>query len=363
MIQQDIRPMKEWGLGLRTEKPILIAGPCSAETEEQVLQTFEGVAKQGVHMLRAGIWKPRTRPNSFEGVGVEGLAWVKSAAKPLGLPVCIEVAKAEHVEQALRHDIDVLWIGARTTVNPFAVQEIADALAGTDIPVMVKNPINPDLGLWIGALERLERAGINKLAAIHRGFSMYDSHPYRNAPQWDIPIELRRRVRGLEIITDPSHIAGRRDLLQEISQRALDLNFDGFMIETHINPDAAWSDAKQQVSPDGLGELLRSVIKRESTTDDPQFINRLQALRKEIDKIDYQVLAFLAKRMEIAREIGKYKDENNIAILQLERWDEIFRTRGAKAEDLQVAKSFIEDFLNAIHKESIRQQTKLMHGA
>lgn len=355
--------MQDWGLGLRTEKPIIIAGPCSAETEEQVQQTYRAIANQGVQMLRAGIWKPRTRPNSFEGLGAIALPWVRSASRSVALPLCVEVAKAEHVEQALKHEVDALWLGARTTVNPFAVQEIADALLGTDVPVLVKNPINPDLGLWMGALERLERAGVTKLAAIHRGFSMYDSQPYRNAPQWDIPIELRRRVRGLEIIVDPSHIAGKRSLLLEICQRALDLSFDGLMIETHIRPNEAWSDAQQQVSPEGLSELLRSVIRREASTDDPQFVNRLQDLRKEIDKIDYQLLAFLAKRMDIAREIGKYKDENNIAILQLERWDEIFRTRSAKAEDLQVAKLFIEELLNAIHKESIRQQTEVMHGA
>ncbi|MCH2046384.1 MAG: bifunctional 3-deoxy-7-phosphoheptulonate synthase/chorismate mutase type II [Saprospiraceae bacterium] len=354
--------IKDWGLGIHTDgSPLVISGPCSAETEQQVHQTYSALAKYPVHILRAGIWKPRTRPNSFEGVGSTGLQWIKQAGKMAGLPVCVEVANAQHVEEALQAGIDILWIGARTTVNPFAVQEIANALVGIDIPVMIKNPINPDLELWIGAIERLYQAGIRKLAAIHRGFSIFPKDEYRNSPQWNIPIELRRRIRGLEIIADPSHICGNRHMLKNVAQTALDLNFDGIMLESHCNPDEAWSDAKQQVTPAQLGNILAQLIKRQKTTNDPIFKRDLKRLREEIDAVDYQFLDLLRKRMEFVREIGDYKKENNVAILQIERWEEIYRTRMVKAPKMRVDIEFVEGLLQAIHKESIRQQTEILN--
>ncbi|MEL6650919.1 MAG: 3-deoxy-7-phosphoheptulonate synthase, partial [Bacteroidota bacterium] len=276
--------MKEWGLGLGDF--VVISGPCSAETPEQMMQSALGVAEHDVHILRAGIWKPRTRPNSFEGVGSVGLKWLKDAGKETGLPVCAEVANVKHVYEALRAGVDIMWIGARTTVNPFAVQEIADALDGVDVPVMVKNPINPDLELWIGAMERLQKAGLNKIAAIHRGFSTYGKTKYRNQPQWEIPIELRRRHPELAIICDPSHISGKRELLFDVSQKALDLNFDGLMLESHITPDKALSDAKQQVTPARLGEILQNLVHRSPSSSDPSLRSQLEIYRDEIDQFD-----------------------------------------------------------------------------
>lgn len=360
-----ITNIQNWGLNIsfNKEQPFVIAGPCSAETEKQVLETALKIntdAQNSVSMLRAGIWKPRTRPNSFEGVGEIGLSWLKLAGRTTGLPVCVEVATARHVEQALKHGIDVLWVGARTTVNPFAIQEIADALQGIDIPVFIKNPVNPDLQLWVGAFERFYNAGIHKLAAIHRGFSVYGNHLYRNLPLWEIPIELRRQVPGLEIICDPSHIGGKRSLLLEIAQEAMLLDFDGLMIETHIHPDEAWSDAAQQITPEVLGTLLSQLKKPQAEITDPIFLNKLEKLRKHIDQIDFKVLELLAERMQLVREIGDYKKENNITILQMERWAEIFRSRMATAPELHLAAEFIESVINAIHKESIRQQSEIM---
>lgn len=355
----DFINIAKWGLNLG-QRPFIIAGPCSAETEEQVMQTALQLSQQPISMLRAGIWKPRTRPNAFEGVGEIGLPWIKLAGRTTGLPVCVEVATPEHVELALKYGIDALWIGARSTANPFTVQAIADALRGVDIPVFVKNPVNPDLQLWLGAIERLYNAGIRKMAAIHRGFSVYGQHLYRNVPQWEIPIELRRLLPNLEIICDPSHIGGKREYLQEIAQYALNLDFDGLMIESHCSPDNAWSDAAQQITPDTLGLMLQALVKPEATTTDPIFLNKLEKLRKVIDLLDYQVLELLARRMELVREIGDYKKENNITILQIERWAEIFRTRTAKADKLQIDAPFIEAIINAIHQESIRQQTEMM---
>lgn len=358
----DIIPIKDWGLGLDTSKPLIISGPCSAETEEQTVQTCLGVAKQGAHILRAGIWKPRTRPGSFEGIGSVGLQWIKSASRLTGLPSVVEVANARHVYEALRNQIDILWIGARTTVNPFSVQEIADALKGVDIPVMIKNPINPDLKLWMGAFERFQKVGVNKLAAIHRGFSTYIKTDYRNKPEWEIPIELRRNMPGIEIICDPSHICGRRDTLLKVSQKAMDLNFNGLMIESHITPDTAWSDAAQQVTPDNLGVLLNSLVVRETNTENPVFNTQLDELRHSIDELDTELVDLLSKRMSVARQIGAYKKENNITILQMSRWNEVFDKRTKMVTDKELSVDFAKDLLQGIHNESIRQQTAVMNG-
>ncbi len=358
------KSIKDWGLGVDTKKPILIAGPCSAETEEQLIETCKQIAsKTNTSILRAGIWKPRTRPNSFEGVGKIGLPWLNTVKQQTQLPVTIEVANTAHVELALKAGIDVLWIGARTTVNPFAVQEIADSLKGIDIPVMVKNPINPDLELWIGAMERLHLAGINKLAAIHRGFSVVLSGPYRNLPKWDYPIELRRRIPGLQVICDPSHICGKRALLQGVAQKAMDLDFDGLMLESHINPDQAWSDAAQQVTPDDLKKLIDALLIRKPASSDPLFIDKLDSLRGTIDHLDQNILKLLGQRMEIATEIGKYKKENNIAVLDLERWKTIFDTRMKMAGANNLSELFADGLLQAIHQESIKKQTDVMNNS
>lgn len=356
--------IKDWGLGLNRSpnQPFIISGPCSAETETQVLETCTQIAAHGVSMLRAGIWKPRTRPGSFEGLGSKALPWLIKAGQLTNLPTCCEVANAHHVEAALKHGVHVLWLGARTTVNPFAVQEIADALKGTNVPVMIKNPVNPDLDLWQGAIERIVQAGIHKIAAIHRGFSVYNSPKYRNLPQWEIPIELRRRMPNLEIIGDPSHIAGKRALLYEIAQHALDLNFDGLMIESHISPDEAWSDAKQQVTPNGLEQLLQQLIARQAHTDDIDYHNKINHFRTLIDDVDQQTLELLAQRMEIVRKIGLYKKESNIAILQIERWINVRAAALKKAAAMDISEAFVEDFINTIHKESIRQQTVIMRN-
>lgn len=360
----NITNIKDWGLDIQIskEKPFLISGPCSAETEEQVLKTCTQIAHMGVDVLRAGIWKPRTRPGSFEGVGRTALPWLIEAGKQTNLPVCCEIANPTHVEEALKHGIDILWIGARTTVNPFAVQAIADALQGVDIPVMIKNPVNPDLELWIGGIERLIQAGVQKIAAIHRGFSVYNAPKYRNQPQWEIPIELRRRVSNLEIICDPSHIAGKRSLLYEIAQEALNLDFDGLMIESHITPDTAWSDAKQQVTPNGLDNLLKQLITRQLDTDNLDYLNKINQFRDLIDNLDTQTLNLLSERMEIVRKIGLYKKESNIAILQIERWLNVREGALKKAADSNLSKDFVEDIINTIHKESIRQQTTIMQN-
>ncbi len=357
----NVLRIKSWGLTINKEEPFLVSGPCSAETRTQVLDSCRHLAKYGVSLLRAGIWKPRTRPNSFEGVGAKGLPWIKEAGEITGLPVTVEVAKASHVEAALNANIDVLWIGARTTVNPFAVQEIADSLRGVDIPVMIKNPVSPDLELWIGAIERLYLAGIHKLAAIHRGFSVSKSTPYRNQPKWEIPIELRRRIFGLEVICDPSHICGKRSLLQGVAQKALDLNFDGLMLETHINPDKALSDALQQVTPEGLNVLMDSLVIREMTTDDPEYWNKLEELRQVIDQLDAEIIELLRNRMEVASEIGRYKKINNIKILDMERWRHIFATRMSMSKEANLSEDFANGLLQAIHKESIKKQTEVMN--
>lgn len=343
--------------GIEDKRPMVIAGPCSAETEEQVMNTAKQLAADGIKIMRAGIWKPRTKPGGFEGVGSEGLIWLKNVKKETGMYVSTEVATQKHVYEALKHGIDLLWIGARTTANPFAVQEIAEALQGVDIPVLVKNPVNPDLELWIGALERLSNVGLTRLGAIHRGFSSYDKKIYRNLPQWHIPIELKRRYPDLPILCDPSHIGGKRDLIQPLSQQAMDLNYDGLIIETHCNPDEAWSDAVQQVTPVRLKEILSSLVIREGgqSTED------LSDLRKQIDEIDTQLLELLAKRMRISREIGTFKKEHNMTVVQTDRYDEILSKRIAEAESMDINPEFMRIILEAIHEESVRQQVVILN--
>ncbi|MBL7784851.1 MAG: bifunctional 3-deoxy-7-phosphoheptulonate synthase/chorismate mutase type II [Chitinophagales bacterium] len=361
-IQLNITPLNDWGFQFPTDRPLIISGPCSAETEEQVMDTCVDLAKHGsVNMLRAGIWKPRTRPNCFEGIGSIGLKWIKEAGKATNLPVTVEVANVKHVYEALRMGIDVLWIGARTTVNPFSVQEIADALQGVDIPVMVKNPVNPDLALWMGAFERLNKAGITKLAAIHRGFSSHEKSKYRNRPQWEIPIEFMRQMPNVPVICDPSHICGRRDLLQTVAQKAMDLSFDGLMIESHNNPSKALSDAEQQVTPTAFGVLIDSLVLRNETSTDPVFLHNLEDLREMIDNADRELVALLAKRMKISERIGEYKRNNNIKILQADRWDEIIRQRSEIGIQQGLSAEFMFEWLNAIHKESIRHQGNVMN--
>jgi chorismate mutase len=341
--------------------PLVIAGPCSAESEEQVLQTAAALSKQNIHLFRAGIWKPRSRPNSFEGIGLKGLQWLKRVKQEYGLPVTTEVANGKHVEEALKQEIDVLWIGARTSVNPFAVQDIADALKGVKIPVMVKNPINPDLALWIGAIERLYHVGVTDLAAIHRGFSSYQKSKYRNAPVWQIPIELKARFQSLPIIVDPSHIAGNRELIFSVSQKALDLGYEGVMIETHPDPANALSDAEQQVTPEALKELVCRLTVRKTTYDDVDLVNRAEELRLQIDAADHDIIAALAKRMALVEQIGEYKKQNNVQVLQLERWKEIFRSRAEWATEAGVNPDFVAELYKLIHVESIRKQTEVLN--
>src|SRR5882762_9221817 len=345
------------------KRPLIISGPCSAETEEQMIATATRLASTGkIDMLRAGIWKPRTRPGSFEGIGTKGLPWLQQARKLSGLPVAIEVATAKQVEDALHFDVDVLWIGARTTVNPFSVQEVADALRGADVPVLIKNPINPDIELWTGAVERVAKAGIKQIGLIHRGFSSYGNTEYRNAPMWHLAIEMKRRTPGMMMINDPSHISGRRDILLDVAQKAIDLHFDGLIIETHIDPDKAWSDAKQQITPERLAELLDSIKWRHETTTEKNFITALEKLREQINHIDDELIQLLGQRMKIADQIGTYKKENNITILQTNRWNDILEKAFVKGEKLNLSKEFITKYYDAVHMESINHQTKIMNS-
>ena len=338
-------------------RPLIIAGPCSAETEEQVLSTARGLARAGIKVYRAGIWKPRTKPGGFEGVGVPGLAWLNKVKEETGMKVATEVANRGHVEACLEYGIDMLWIGARTSANPFAMQEIADALreAGKDIPVLVKNPVNPDIELWIGALERLYNAGIKRLGVIHRGFSTYGTHIYRNKPQWRIPLELRRRFPNLPIICDPSHIGGKRELIASLSQQALDMGFDGLIIESHCEPDCAWSDRNQQVTPEVLGVILDNLVFR----DAPVPTENLVHLRRQIDQIDNELIELLAKRLNISREIGTYKKEHNIPIVQASRFDDIMRSRVLAAKSMGMGEEFMKQILSSIHEESVRLQLEI----
>lgn len=354
------KPSSIFQLSNTLQDPFIIAGPCSAETEVQVLETVKLIAQQcpQVNLLRAGIWKPRTRPNSFEGIGSIGLPWLKNAGNEVGLPVSTEVANAKHVEEALKAGIDVLWIGARSTVSPFIVQEIADALRGVKIPVMVKNPVNPDLALWIGALERLSQVGIKDLAAIHRGFSSYNKTKYRNVPNWEIPIELKRQFPELPIICDPSHIGGSRDLIFTLSQQAMNLQFNGLMIETHLNPDDAWSDAAQQVKPSVLGEILHQLKTNQQEASDSSQFPELNVYRQEIDRLDNYMLELLAERMNIATEIGKYKKTNHIAIHQPKRWAATIKRALEIGATNGLSEAFILELFQKIHKESIDKQSK-----
>lgn len=355
----DASPLSKWELGL-PEGPVWIAGPCSAETEEQVLETARGVKAAGAHMFRAGVWKPRTRPGSFEGVGAKALPWLRKVKLEIGLPVAIEVANVKHVYDAMRAGVDIVWVGARTTVNPFAVQEIADALRGVDIPVMVKNPVSPDLELWIGAIERLAEAGITRLAALHRGFKAIQKSPLRNEPMWQVPIELRRRYPKLPVICDPSHIAGRRDLIAEISQEAMDLDYDGLMIEAHCDPEQAWSDAGQQVTPDVLGDILANIVVREPLAEDAAFNLRITQLRSQLDKLDTDLVNVLAERMGVAEEIGRLKKASNVTVLQTSRWDETLRQVRFHGREHGFDEAFIDAMFKAIHQESINRQERVL---
>lgn len=355
----DIQPIQSWIPNI--QRPLIISGPCSAESEEQVITTASLLAETGkVDVLRAGIWKPRTRPGSFEGVGSVGLKWLQAAKKETGLPVAVEVANVKHVYEALKHGVDILWLGARTTVNPFSVQEIADALQGVDAIVLVKNPINPDLNLWIGAIERIAKAGITRIGAIHRGFSKYGPSKYRNEPNWQIPIDLMRTLPELPMICDPSHISGNRELLAPVSQKALDLNFHGLMIESHVNPSVALSDAKQQVTPVDFNTIVDNLILRDTTLADNS--NPLGELRSEIDRIDDELLSLLAGRMQVSRDIGEFKKANNLTILQAARWEDILQKAIEKGVANGLSKEFIAGYLKSIHLESINQQTKVMNG-
>ena len=344
------------------KRPLIISGPCSAETEEQVLETAQRLAATGkVDMLRAGIWKPRTKPGKFEGIGAKGLPWLQQAKKITGLPTTVEVATAKQVEDALTFGVDVLWIGARTTVNPFSVQDVADALRGVDVPVLIKNPINPDLELWQGAVERVARAGINDIGLIHRGFSSYGNTEFRNAPMWHLAIEMKRRMPGMPIINDPSHICGRRDILLATAQKAIDLDFDGLMIESHIDPDNAWSDAKQQITPERLAEMLGEIIWRRENVSSETFHAALDKLREQINHIDDELMQLISQRMNIASKIGEYKKNNNVTILQSSRWSEILEKAVKKAGKLDLSEEFVIKYMDAIHMESINRQNKIMN--
>ena len=352
----DIKPIKFCGVD--SKRPVVIAGPCSAETEEQVMETAKDLAKNGVRIFSAGIWKPRTKPGGFEGVGSVGLTWLQEVKKETGMLVATEVANKQHVEEALNAGVDVLWIGARTSANPFAMQEIADSLVGADVPVLVKNPVNPDLELWIGAMQRIYNAGIRQIGAIHRGFSAYGKHLYRNMPQWHIPIELRRRMPELTLICDPSHIGGKRELVAPLSQQAMDMGFDGLIVESHCDPDSAWSDKSQQVTPEVLNFILNMLVVRDTT----QTTESLTLLRQQIDQIDNDLLEALSKRMRISREIGQYKKEHSMPVVQTGRYDDILNSRAAAAEELGMNGDFMKTVYQAIHEESVRQQIEVLNN-
>lgn len=339
------------------ERPIVMAGPCSAETEEQVMTTAKQLAAKGCHMFRAGVWKPRTKPGGFEGCGEQALPWLKAAKEETGMLIATEVATPEHVELCLKYGVDILWVGARTSANPFAVQALADSLKGIDIPVFVKNPVNPDLELWIGALQRINQAGIKRLGAIHRGFSSYDKKIYRNLPMWQIPIELHRRIPALPIVCDPSHIGGRCDLIAPLCQQAMDLGFDGLIVESHCTPDTAWSDALQQVTPDVLDYILNLlVIRDEHTTTEG-----IRQLRSQIDDLDNQLMELLAKRLRVCREIGQYKKEHNMTVLQSNRYNEILEKRGAQGVLCGLSAESVAHIFEEIHEESVRQQLEIVN--
>ena len=340
-----------------SKRPFVIAGPCSAETEEQVMTTAKQLAIKGCHMFRAGVWTPRTKPGGFEGHGEPALEWMAEVKKETGMLIGTEVATPEHVELSMKYGLDILWIGARTSANPFAMQQLADSMKGLDIPVFVKNPVNPDLELWIGALERINQAGVKKLAAIHRGFSSFDKTMYRNAPMWQIPIELRRRIPELPIVCDPSHMGGKRELIAPLSQQALDLGFDGLMIESHCDPDKAWSDAKQQVTPEVADYIVGMLVARDNTYT----TEGIKLLRQQIDKIDNELMDLLAKRMRVCREIGQYKKEHNMQVLQTGRYNEILDKRGVQGSLTGMNPEFVKQVFEHIHEESVRQQIEIVN--
>ena len=356
---ENKKELRTWLDNLNLGHPLVIAGPCSAETEEQVLTIANALKDSDVNYFRAGIWKPRTRPGNFEGIGALGLKWLQRVKEETGLKTATEVANRAHVELALEHDIDMLWIGARSTVSPFIVQEIADALKGTDKVVLVKNPVNPDLALWLGAIERLATSDIKKLGVIHRGFSTYEKTKYRNNPEWQLPIELQNRFPDLPLILDPSHIAGNRDLIFDISQTALDLNFDGLMIETHHNPEKAWSDAAQQVTPESLIRIMKDLKIRKETTPEAEYTTAINNLRAQIDVVDNQIIELLGKRMIVADGIGKLKKANNVSVLQTKRWNEILGKMVLEGQEKGLSEEFILKMFKVIHQESINHQEKI----
>ncbi len=354
----DIAPIETWVDDF--EKPLIISGPCSAETEEQLLETCRQLKKIGINIMRAGVWKPRTRPNNFEGIGKDALIWISEVKKALDVKFSIEVGNPQHVELALKYGIDILWIGARSTVNPFTVQEIADSLKGVDVPVLVKNPINPDLALWMGAIERINNAGITKLGAIHRGFSSLQESKYRNIPSWRIPIDLKSKIPDLPIICDPSHICGNREMIAEVSQKALDLNYDGLMIESHRDPDNAWSDAKQQVTPASLKSIISGLKLRSKDSNNESFKIFLEEMREQIDNADHDIIDAIARRMNLVEKIGEFKKDNNVTIFQVDRWNEIYRTRADWAQAQNMDREFVEEMYKLIHIASIKRQTELL---
>ena len=353
-MELDLLPLN---LPSDNERPIVMAGPCSAETEEQVMQAARALAQKGCHICRAGAWKPRTKPGGFEGNGEMALPWLKRVKEEMGMLIATEVATPKHVELCLKHDVDILWIGARTSANPFAMQALADSLRGVDMPVLVKNPVNPDLELWIGGMERINQAGIKRLAAIHRGFSSYDNKMYRNSPMWQIPLELRRRIPALPIICDPSHIGGRRELVAPLCQQAMDLGFDGLIVESHCNPDKAWSDAKQQVTPDVLDYILSLLIVR----DKGLMQEGITQLRQQIDDLDNQLMELLSKRMRVCRQIGQYKKEHNMTVFQASRYNEILEKRGAQGALCGMSPEFVATVFESVHEESVRQQMEIIN--
>ena len=344
------------------DSPFIMAGPCSAESEHQVFSTAKELQKRNIDLFRAGLWKPRTRPNSFEGVGAVGLPWLARVKNELGMKVTTEVAKGKHVDLALEFGIDVLWIGARTTTNPFSVQEISDALKGVDIPIVVKNPINPDLKLWMGGIERIQTSGVTNIAAIHRGFNFFNNRHYRNSPLWQIPIELQSEFPDMKLICDISHICGRRDILLETAQKAMDLNFDGLMIEVHPTPDEAWSDAAQQVTPEGYDEIMSQLVIRREVLENSEFNSEIQVLRNEIDQLDDHVIQLMAKRMELSQGIGRLKKAHDVPILQSKRWREILQAAIDKGSGFGLTEEFTQMVFKAIHLESIHHQSKIMKG-
>jgi len=362
-MQREVQTMKENMQEKWNKRPLIISGPCSAETEEQVIETATRLANTGkVDMLRAGIWKPRTKPGMFEGKGVVALPWLLQAKKITGLSTTVEVATAKHVEDALEFEVDMLWLGARTTVNPFSVQEVAEALRGVDIPVLIKNPINPDLELWSGGIERLHKVGVKQVGMIHRGFSSYGNTEFRNAPMWHLPIEMKRRFPGMILVCDPSHICGNRTMLQPVAQKSIDLDFDGLMIESHIDPDNAWSDAKQQVTPERLLEILAGLVWRSENSTEQEFITVLTTLREQINQVDDELLTLLGQRMKLSDKIGQYKKDNNITILQTNRWNDILERAFKKGEALGLTREFIVKYFDAVHMESIQHQNKVMNS-